>query len=847
MIDPRDEQQIGKVISENFQEAEMDATFRQSVLDLTRRQVSTHNGRKSVARRLLAGIAPAAIALALIFSITYHRAPSISVSTAAPERIAAPGADRPFDVMTGTKYGSGSSHHSSNYLKRGGSGLKTTSAFGSLGMIKKSIEQSDLVVMSVQSKATNSNGKGLYVGDHIIGTATIRTANNSRIALISKNGSQIYLDSSTCFSLHGDGTAEIKAGRIYCINRRGDFKSIQTPAANLKLLGTTLDAAVLGAKIAALTVVEGKVQATNSHGSALVSAGKRSVLVADASPLEGQKVNTAAETAWYDGRGKITSSTGQIAYTVRRNGGDDPLAEVWAMNGDGTNKHLVKTYIGETTIIKWLGGQRVLLDVNTVIWSTPDKSKRRADSGAGHPLVGMNVPVLLDTSTGQDARVSIPHCLRATSIAVSPDGSKMAFGASNVDGQSAEEGLWVFDVRTAEIRRVYKGMVATAPVWSPDSRMLLTSRGTGYDVEYPLAIVDTKTARIRDLGVQGVDRAFSPDGKKLAYCGGFRENAPGKNNKYGSGYLCVLDLGSGVSKKVSALVEGLIAPAWSPDGSRILYCADHRGAGNDFGKKSHFELFSVSADGSDQKLLFREQGTPRAFQWSADGNSIVLNSFYCGDSGDRNLGLHVIKSDGSGSLNIGGTEDDSILSLGVRSQMAGISKDVREGIFDYAMTKVGLFEGKLHEVISAKKTCAEIFSGLIWKYPKTQTSALNVMMYADTANGIPAKSDAEMITDSCKMRMDFLKCTIGGRFNRPFATDLQSLEMKLIGSGGGISWLFFEKDPQSVAWTHMMFRCPTNSTIFSYTPPTKDSKDTDVILSCPNHPQNKITLGDLKL
>ena len=72
--------------------------------------------------------------------------------------------------------------------------------------------------------------------------------------------------------------------------------------------------------------------------------------------------------------------------------------------------------------------------------------------------------------------------------------------------------------------------------------------------------------------------------------------------------------------------------SFSPDGSKILFAANHDG---------DLEIFVVNADGSDQQQL-TENGNQDFFpSWSPDGNTIVFSS-------DRNGGVELYLMDADG-------------------------------------------------------------------------------------------------------------------------------------------------------------------------------------------------------
>jgi Tol biopolymer transport system component len=92
--------------------------------------------------------------------------------------------------------------------------------------------------------------------------------------------------------------------------------------------------------------------------------------------------------------------------------------------------------------------------------------------------------------------------------------------------------------------------------------------------------------------------------------------------------------GSGLRNLTPKPVGTYVAPAWSPDGRKIVFVSDRDG---------NSEIYVMNANGSGQRSLTRNPAYDADPAWSPDGRKLAFVS-----NRDGSYGIYVMNADGSG-------------------------------------------------------------------------------------------------------------------------------------------------------------------------------------------------------
>lgn len=244
-----------------------------------------------------------------------------------------------------------------------------------------------------------------------------------------------------------------------------------------------------------------------------------------------------------------------------------------------------------------------------------------------------------------------------TAPAWSPDGTRLAF----VSDRAGKPQVFVLDLRGGEARQLTDAEEgAGGPQWSPDGALILYSakvRGEGDGGE-----------KAEGGGQQGEGREAERRDRDRGGEGGEKE--AGKKQGYkpplvvtklkhkfdGEGFfdekrrhLFVIPAEGGEARQLTAGDWNVGAPAWSPDGKAIAYCANRD---EDRDTSEVADIWVVPVEGGAGRKVTRGRGPVATPAWSPDGWSIAYVGHERGYAPGANGRLLVVPAEGGESRDL---------------------------------------------------------------------------------------------------------------------------------------------------------------------------------------------------
>ncbi|MFN2203964.1 MAG: hypothetical protein ACK2UO_22395 [Caldilineaceae bacterium] len=212
----------------------------------------------------------------------------------------------------------------------------------------------------------------------------------------------------------------------------------------------------------------------------------------------------------------------------------------------------------------------------------------------------------------------------------SPDGTKLAlFEADSSDGE-----IVVVDAGNGEeVTRYATGLEgATNPAWSPRGQAIAFSamaegQPRNRDI-FSLNLDDGLLTNLTNRAGNDDQPAWSPDGTRLVF----------QTDRDGSWDLFLMLANGSLQTPLTFTQQSEIEPHWSPDGSLIAFSSDQEGL---------YHLYVISADGAQVRQLAPVEADDRQPQWPPGPSTLVDLLSYAGREADGQRDIFVATVSGT--------------------------------------------------------------------------------------------------------------------------------------------------------------------------------------------------------
>lgn len=243
---------------------------------------------------------------------------------------------------------------------------------------------------------------------------------------------------------------------------------------------------------------------------------------------------------------------------------------------------------------------------------------------------------------------------------LSPDGSRIAFDSNRLRSEGEpfnRSDLFVMNTDGTGQALLTRGSSAT---WSPDGKQIAfhaSASGTGQPIKpdpgaatndndiFVLNVDDFLRNGARPTNITSSPEAieddpdWSPRGQTIVFTSHAVTDNP-VNSVTAEIYTINSD-GTGTPMRLTNNSEEERAPAWSPDGRRIVFSCRRGGPDS--------EICVMNADGTGQVQLTDNDVPDLTSSWSPDGRKIVFNRRVGGRGG---LQLFLVNADGTGEVQL---------------------------------------------------------------------------------------------------------------------------------------------------------------------------------------------------
>ncbi|MFI9380008.1 serine hydrolase [Kutzneria sp. NPDC052558] len=216
--------------------------------------------------------------------------------------------------------------------------------------------------------------------------------------------------------------------------------------------------------------------------------------------------------------------------------------------------------------------------------------------------------------------------------AMSPDGRRIVYALRTADREADRNvwTLWQVDAAGGPARQLTQGPDDLSPTWSPDGTTIAFLR------DKDIWLLPAEGGEPRPLTTTGAGApVWSPDGAKIAYSAPVGPDEPDRplvidrlgHKADGTGliglkrnHIHIVDVATGMVKQVTSGDWHAGAPAWSPDGTRIAFCAGMDADAD----RTYRSAAYVMEIGGLPRLVGSGEGVCVTADWTADGTALLV-------------------------------------------------------------------------------------------------------------------------------------------------------------------------------------------------------------------------------
>ena len=316
-----------------------------------------------------------------------------------------------------------------------------------------------------------------------------------------------------------------------------------------------------------------------------------------------------------DGVGPAAAS--KISFVSNRDGN----AEIYVMNADGTGVTRLSNDPENDSSPAWSpDGSRIAFSRTKIV---VDDLFRREVSGE----------IYVMNADGSEQRNLTDNMASEWQPVWSPDGSRIAF----IRGANGKSDIYVMNADgSGQVRLTSASAGDVTPTWSPDGSKIAFVRAAEGDDALCITNADgTGTRMLSRIGELGGDPQWSPDSSKLTYT--MTVTKPEDLFFPSESYVYVINAdGTGRRRLTEFDASGA---AWSPDGSKVVLIGK---------QQDNWDICVLNADGTGVTRLTNNPENESSPAWSPDGSGII---YTVGELLGR-TDIYLISADGGDPINL---------------------------------------------------------------------------------------------------------------------------------------------------------------------------------------------------